>query len=75
MSLHLLFCRVVDRTELSLLCAARSVNGVDGWRSDSEPTFVANPQEYPEEIWGSEGLRIAYVPQFEHYAIACTSSA
>ncbi|MGD0832143.1 MAG: glycosidase, partial [Terracidiphilus sp.] len=46
----LLLCRVEDRSGLSHLCAARSTNGVDNWRIDSQPTLVANPQEFPEEI-------------------------
>jgi predicted GH43/DUF377 family glycosyl hydrolase len=69
----LLLCRVEDRTGLSHLCAARSANGVDGWRIDPQPTLVANPAEYPEEIWGIEDPRITYVPELEQYAIAYTS--
>src|SRR5579875_587702 len=48
----LLLCRVEDRRGLSHLCAARSVNGIDGWRIDAEPTLMASPREFPEEIWG-----------------------
>ncbi len=69
----LLLCRVEERTGLSHLCAARSANGIDGWRIDSQPTLVANPREYPEEIWGIEDPRITYVPELEQYAIAYTS--
>ena len=54
----LLLCRVEDRTGLSHLCAARSSNGIDGWRIDPEPTLMGNPREYPEEIWGIEDPRI-----------------
>jgi len=68
----LLLCRVEERTGLSHLCAARSTNGVDGWRIDEKPTFVADP-EYPEEIWGVEDPRITYVPDLEQYAVAYTS--
>jgi len=50
----LLLCRVEDRRGLSHLCAARSANGIDGWRIDSQPTLEANPHDYPEEIWGIE---------------------
>ena len=46
----LLLCRVEDRTGLSHLCAARSANGIDGWRIDPQPKFEGNPREYPEEI-------------------------
>jgi predicted GH43/DUF377 family glycosyl hydrolase len=69
----LLLCRVEDRRGLSHLCAARSANGIDGWRIDQEPTLTANPREYPEEIWGIEDPRITYVPELEQFAVAYTS--
>lgn len=69
----LLLCRVEDRTGLSHLCAARSVNGVDGWAIDPKPTLMANPREYPEEIWGIEDCRITYVPELDKYSVAYTS--
>jgi hypothetical protein len=68
-------CRVEDRSGLSHLCAARSANGIDGWRIDPQPTLMANPKEYPEEIWGIEDPRITYVPELEQYAVAYTSFA
>ncbi|WP_035352644.1 glycosidase [Edaphobacter aggregans] len=71
----LLLCRVEDRRGLSHLCAARSANGVDGWRIDAQPTLMASPREFPEEIWGIEDPRITYVPELEQYAIAYTSFA
>ncbi|MGC1463010.1 MAG: glycosidase [Terracidiphilus sp.] len=71
----LLLCRVESRTGLSHLCAARSANGVDGWRIDAEPTLVGNPREFPEELWGIEDPRITYVPELEKYAVAYTSFA
>ena len=71
----LLLCRVEDRRGISHLCAARSANGIDGWHIDPEPTLVANPREYPEEIWGIEDPRITYVPELERYAVAYTSFA
>ena len=71
----LLLCRVEDRRGLSHLCAARSANGVDGWRIDSRPTLMSNPREYPEEIWGIEDPRITYVPELEQFALAYTSFA
>ena len=69
----LLLCRVEDRRGLSHLCAARSVNGVDGWQIDSEPTLMPNPEQYPEEMWGIEDPRITYVPELKKFAIAYTS--
>jgi predicted GH43/DUF377 family glycosyl hydrolase len=69
----LLLCRVEDRRGLSHLCAARSANGIDGWRIDPQPTLAADPRHYPEEIWGIEDPRITYVPELGQYAIAYTS--
>jgi predicted GH43/DUF377 family glycosyl hydrolase len=66
---------VEDRRGLSHLCAARSANGVDGWRIDAQPTLAANPRQFPEEIWGIEDPRITYVPELQQYAIAYTSFA
>jgi predicted GH43/DUF377 family glycosyl hydrolase len=71
----LLLCRVEDRRGLSHLCAARSSNGIDGWRIDPKPTLPANPRAYPEEIWGIEDPRITYVPELDQYAVAFTSFA
>jgi predicted GH43/DUF377 family glycosyl hydrolase len=69
----LLLCRVEDRRGLSHLCAARSVNGVDGWQIDREPTLLPDPEKYPEEAWGIEDPRITYVPDLKQYAVAYTS--
>ncbi len=71
----LLLCRVEDRRGLSHLCAARSKNGINGWRIDAQATLVANPREYPEEIWGIEDPRITYVPELGKFAVAYTSFA
>ncbi|MGB7434065.1 MAG: hypothetical protein WBR26_03540 [Candidatus Acidiferrum sp.] len=69
----LLLCRVEDRRGLSHLCAARSVNGVDSWQIDREPTLMPSPDQYPEEVWGIEDPRITYVPELKKFAIAYTS--
>jgi predicted GH43/DUF377 family glycosyl hydrolase len=71
----LLLCRVEDRRGLSHLCAARSTSGIDGWRIDAEPTLMASPRDFPEEIWGIEDPRITYVPELQQYAVAYTSFA
>ena len=71
----LLLCRVENRNGLSHLCAARSKNGINGWRIDDRPTLMANSHKYPEEIWGIEDPRITYVPELEKYAVAYTSFA
>lgn len=71
----LLLCRVEDRRGLSHLCAARSANGIDGWRIDAQPTLPADPIGHPEEIWGIEDPRITYVPELEQFAVVYTSFA
>jgi predicted GH43/DUF377 family glycosyl hydrolase len=68
----LLLCRVEDRRGLSHLSAARSLNGVDGWTIDAQPTFSPDPG-HPEEIWGVEDPRITFVPELNKFAVAYTS--
>ncbi len=69
----LLLCRVEDRRGMSHLCAARSVNGVDEWQIDQQPTLLPDPDHYPEELWGIEDPRITYVPELQKYAIVFTA--
>lgn len=69
----LLLCRVEDRRGISHLCAARSANGVDNWQIDSQPTFLSDPINHPEELWGVEDPRITYVPELNRYAVVYTA--
>lgn len=69
----LLLCRVEDRTGMSHLCAARSENGIDSWVIDTEPTFQADPENYPEELWGVEDPRVTYIAELSKYAIVYTA--
>jgi predicted GH43/DUF377 family glycosyl hydrolase len=69
----LLLCRVEDRRGLSHLCAARSINGVDEWCIDSEPTLLPDPEHYPEELWGIEDPRITYLPELQTFAVVYTA--
>ncbi len=69
----LLLCRVEDRRGHSHLCVARSANGVDGWRVDPQPTWLADPKNFPEEKWGIEDPRITYVPELAKYAVVYTA--
>jgi predicted GH43/DUF377 family glycosyl hydrolase len=69
----LLLCRVEDRRGHSHLCAARSMNGVNGWVIDQEPTLRPDPERYPEELWGIEDPRITFVPELGKYAVAYTA--
>jgi len=69
----LLLCRVEDRRGLSHLCAARSANGIDGWKIDQEPTLSPDPERFPEELWGIEDPRITFVPELNQYAVVYTA--
>lgn len=69
----LLLCRVEDRRGLSHLCAARSTNGIDGWKIDPQPTLLPDPDNYPEELWGIEDPRITFVPELKKYAVVYTA--
>jgi predicted GH43/DUF377 family glycosyl hydrolase len=69
----LLLCRVEDRRGHSHLCVARSANGVDNWRIEARPTMPADPERYPEELWGIEDPRITYVEELKKYAIVYTA--
>ena len=69
----LLLCRCEDRRGISHLTAARSENGVDGWQIDPKPTFMPDPVNWPEEVWGVEDSRITYVKELDRYIITYTS--
>ncbi len=69
----LLLCRVEDRRGLSHLCAARSANGIDGWKIDPRPTLEPDPDLYPEELWGIEDPRITFVPELNKFAVVYTA--
>jgi predicted GH43/DUF377 family glycosyl hydrolase len=69
----LLLCRVEDRRGHSHLCAARSANGVDNWQIDTQPTLLADPEHFPDELWGIEDPRITYVPELSKYAVVYTA--
>ncbi len=69
----LLLCRVEDRRGHSHMCAARSINGVDGWQIDTEPTLLPDPEHFPEEAWGIEDPRITYLPELGKYAVVYTA--
>jgi predicted GH43/DUF377 family glycosyl hydrolase len=69
----LLLCRVEDRRGHSHLCAARSANGKDNWKIDSRPTLLADPEHFPEELWGIEDPRITFVRELNKYAVVYTA--
>jgi predicted GH43/DUF377 family glycosyl hydrolase len=69
----LLLCRVEDRRGHSHLCAARSANGMDNWKIDTQPTLMPDPEHFPEELWGIEDPRITFVPELKKYAVVYTA--
>jgi len=46
---------------------------VDGWEIDPKPTLPADPEHFPEELWGVEDPRITYVPELKKYAVVYTA--
>jgi predicted GH43/DUF377 family glycosyl hydrolase len=69
----LLLCRVEDRRGHSHLCVVRSANGMENWKIDSRPTLLADPEHFPEEVWGIEDPRITYLPELGKYAVVYTA--
>ena len=69
----LLLLRVEDRRGHSHLTVARSKDGIGNWQIDAEPTFVPDPDHYPEEIWGIEDPRITYMSEEKRFAVAYTA--
>jgi len=69
----LLLCRVEDRRGISCLWAARSKNGIDNWTFDAEPTFMPDPTNHPDELWGVEDPRIVWLNELSKYAITYTA--
>src|SRR5437588_1496868 len=69
----LLLVRVEDRRGISHLTAARSDDGISGWRIDPQPTFSAEPDQYPEELWGVEDARIVRLENLGCFAVTYTA--
>jgi predicted GH43/DUF377 family glycosyl hydrolase len=69
----LLLCRVEDRRGISCLWAARSDDGVSGWRVDPEPWLRPDADHRPEETWGVEDPRIVWLEELKKYAVTFTA--
>jgi beta-1,4-mannooligosaccharide/beta-1,4-mannosyl-N-acetylglucosamine phosphorylase len=69
----LLLARVEDFRGISHLTAARSDDGVTNWQIDRTPTFEAEPEKYPEELWGIEDPRITWIEEIGKWAICYTA--
>ena len=65
--------RVEDRRGISHLTVARSADGITNWQIDAQPTFLPDPEHYPEEIWGIEDPRITWIEELARYAITYTA--
>ena len=46
---------------------------MDNWQIDPQPTFLPDPEHYPEELWGIEDPRITFVPELGRYAVVYTA--
>jgi predicted GH43/DUF377 family glycosyl hydrolase len=46
---------------------------VDSWQIDAQPTLPADPEHFPEELWGIEDPRITYMPELRRYAVVYTA--
>jgi len=68
----LLLCRVEDCSGRSHLCAARSADGVNQWKVDTQPTLLPDAENHPEEVWGIEDSRVVWVPELGQYAVTYT---
>lgn len=68
-----LLLRVEDRRGFSHFTAARSADGITGWRIDPTPTLEPSPETHPEEIWGIEDPRITYLEEQNRWVIAYTA--
>jgi predicted GH43/DUF377 family glycosyl hydrolase len=69
----LLLVRVEDFRGISHLTVARSEDGVTGWDVDPRPTFVADPESFPEELWGIEDPRLTWLEERGEWAVAYTA--
>lgn len=69
----ILLLRVEDRRGLSHLTVARSEDGAAGWRIEADPSFVADPDAYPEETWGVEDPRLTYIEEEQRWVVAYTA--
>jgi len=69
----LLLCRVEDRCGHSHFGVARSANGINNWQIDPQPTLMADPDNFPEELWGIEDPRITWVPELSKYVVVYTA--
>ena len=68
----LLLVRVEDMRGISHLTVATSKDGKTDWQIDPQPTFLPDPENYPEEVWGIEDPRITYLEELKQFVVAYT---
>jgi predicted GH43/DUF377 family glycosyl hydrolase len=68
-----LLVRVEDLSGISHLRVARSSDGVGGWQFDTEPLISPDPVLHPEEVWGCEDPRLAWLDERGAWAITYTA--
>ncbi len=66
-----LLVRVEDRTGLSHLHAARSVDGFSDWQIAPAPVMSPIPGD-PQAMWGFEDARTVWVEELERFVVTCT---
>lgn len=69
----LLLVRVEDFRGFSHFTVARSKDGIYDWRIDKNPTFIPDPVDHPEELWGIEDARITWIAELNNWAITYTA--
>ncbi|MHC4661532.1 MAG: glycoside hydrolase family 130 protein [Planctomycetota bacterium] len=69
----LLLLRIEDRRGFSHLTAARSRDGVSGWKIEKKPTLAPSPERHPEEAWGIEDARITFIEDLGKWAVVYTA--
>jgi predicted GH43/DUF377 family glycosyl hydrolase len=69
----ILLVRIEDLRGISHLHVVRSSDGVSGWRFDPQPLLRSDVDRFPEEIWGCEDPRLAWLPERDEWVIAYTA--
>lgn len=67
-----LLCRVEDRRGISHLTAARSQDGVTGWRVDKQPLFSPDDHGYASR-WGVEDPRTTRMDELDAWLVTYTA--
>ncbi len=69
----LLLLRVEDHAGYSNIHVARSPNGIDGWKIETEPLLRRGQQRWRYEQWGCEDARVTYLSEENLWYITYTA--